>query len=144
MAADLAGAVLAAHCLVAHVLSGDGFQCLEDLHLLVAHGFGVEAYRRFHRHQAEQLQQVVLHHVAHGAGAVVVGAAVFHAQGFADADLHMVDVPGAPDRLEQAVGETQGHEVLHGFLAQVVVDAEHLGFVEHLADRGVDRLGRLQ
>ncbi|MNT94668.1 hypothetical protein D3C72_2364070 [compost metagenome] len=56
MAADLAGAVLAAHRLVAHVLPGDGFQRLEDLHLLVAHRLGVEAYRRFHRHQAEQLQ----------------------------------------------------------------------------------------
>ncbi|MCY1397601.1 hypothetical protein D9M71_126100 [compost metagenome] len=87
---------------------------------------------------------MVLHHVAHGAGAVVVGAAVLHAEGFADADLHVVDVPGAPDRLEQTVGEAQGHQVLYGFLAQVVVDAEHLGFVEYLADGGIDRLRRFQ
>jgi hypothetical protein len=56
----------------------------------------------------------------------------------------MVDLAVAPHRLEQGVGEAQGHEVLHGFLAQVVVDAEHLGLVEHCADRFVDRGGRLQ
>ncbi len=144
LAADLAGAVLAAHGLVLHIEPGDGLERFEDLHLLVAHRLGVETHRRLHRHQAEQLQQVVLHHVAHGAGLVVVAAAVLHAQGLAHADLHVVDVPGAPDRLEQGIGEAQRHEVLHRLLAQVVVDAEHLGFAEHLADGGVDRPGRLQ
>jgi hypothetical protein len=56
----------------------------------------------------------------------------------------MVDVPGAPDRLEQRVGEAQRHQVLHRLLAQVVVDAEHLGLAEHRADGRVDLASRLQ
>ncbi|MDT4846314.1 hypothetical protein FQZ97_803300 [compost metagenome] len=87
---------------------------------------------------------MVLHHVAHGPGLVVVGAAVFHAEGLVDADLHVLDVRGAPQRLEQRVGEAQRHQVLHRFLAQVVVDAEHPRLVEHLADHLVDRPRRLQ
>ncbi len=140
----LSGGVLAAHGLVLHVLPGDRLERLQDLELLVAHRLGIEAHRRLHRHQAEQLQQVVLHHVAHRPGVVVVAATVLHAQGLADGDLHVVDVRRAPDRLEQRVGEAQGHQVLHGFLAQVVVDAEHAGFVEHPADGLVDRPRRVQ
>src|SRR3546814_10863531 len=40
--------------------------------LLVAHRIGLEGIRRLHGDQAEQLQQVVLHHVAHGTGLVVI------------------------------------------------------------------------
>ena len=87
---------------------------------------------------------MVLHHVAHRPGVVVVAAAVLHAKGLVDADLHMVDVRRAPDRLEQRIGEAQGHQVLHGFLAQVVVDAEHPRLVEHPADGLVDRPRRVQ
>ncbi len=87
---------------------------------------------------------MVLHHVAHRPGVVVVAATVLHAKGLVDADLHMVDVRRAPDRLEQRIGEAQGHQVLHGFLAQVVVDAEHPRLVEHPADGLVDRPRRVQ
>ncbi|MNZ57695.1 hypothetical protein D3C78_756800 [compost metagenome] len=87
---------------------------------------------------------MVLHHVAHRPGLVVVGAPVLYAEGFVDADLHVIDVPGAPHRLEQGIGEAQRHQVLHRLLAEVVIDAEHPRFVEHMADRLVDRLRRFQ
>ena len=41
---------------------------------------GVERHRRLHRDQAQQLQHVVLHHVAQRAGAVVVAGAALHAR----------------------------------------------------------------
>lgn len=56
----------------------------------------------------------------------------------------MVDLIVAPHRLQQGVGEAQGHQVLHGFLAQVVVDAKYLVFFEHCANRFVDGGGRGQ
>ena len=40
-------------------------------------------------------------------------------------DLDMVDVIVVPHRLEQLVREPQRHHVLHGFFAEVMVDAEH-------------------
>ena len=43
-----------------------------------------------------------------------------------DVDLHVVDVLPVPDRLEQAVGEAEGQDVLRRLLAQEVVDAEDL------------------
>ena len=73
---------------------------------------------------------MVLQHVAHGARAVVVGAAPFHAERLGDDDLHVVDVAAVPDGLEEAVGEAQEEQVLHRLLAEVVVDAEDLGLVE--------------
>ena len=41
-------------------------------------------------------------------------------------DLHVVDVVAVPDRLEQAVGEAEGEDVLRRLLAEEVVDAEDL------------------
>ncbi|MNN19597.1 hypothetical protein D3C81_1328430 [compost metagenome] len=141
---DASGAILAAHGLVLHVLAGNGLEGTQNLHFLVPHGFGLELRRRLHGHQAQQLQQVVLQHVAGRAGAVIVASAVLYTQGFADADLHVVDLAVAPYRLQQGVGEAQGHQVLHGLLAQVVVDTEHLGFLEHRTNCLVDGGGGCQ
>ena len=99
---------------------------------------GLEARRRLHRGQAQQLQHVVLQHVAHRAGSVVVVAAAFDADGLGHGDLHLLDVARVPQRLEQRVAEAQREQVLHAFLAEVVVDAEHAVFVEHAGHAVVD------
>ncbi len=46
-----------------------------------------------------------------------------------------------PHRLEQGVGETQGHQVLHRLLAEVMVDAEDRAFRKHRPDVVVDGVG---
>ena len=38
----------------------------------------------------------------------------------------MINVAAIPDRLEDAVGKTKGHDVLHRLFAQVVIDAVDL------------------
>jgi hypothetical protein len=40
-------------------------------------------------------------------------SARLHSDGFRHRDLDMVDAVAVPDRLEQAVGEAQRHDVLH-------------------------------
>ena len=52
----------------------------KDLHLLVAHRIDVHGGRRFHRQERDHLQQVVLHHVANGAGFFVKFAAALDAE----------------------------------------------------------------
>ena len=68
-------------------------QRLDDLELLVADDVGVERVRRLHRDEREELQQVVLHHVAQRAGLLVVAGARADAFRFGHGDLHVVDVP---------------------------------------------------
>ena len=78
---------------------------------------------------------MVLHHVAQRAGGVVVAAAAaFHAEVFRAGDLDVADVFAVPERLEDGVGETQHHQVLCGFLAEIVVDPIGVPLFE----RGVD------
>ncbi len=49
----------------------------------------------------------------------------------------MVDMGGIPDRLVQRIGKAQRHQVLDGFLAQIMIDAVDLVFAEVPADRDV-------
>ena len=106
--------------------------------LLGADGVGVHGIGRFHRRQAEQLHDVVLHHVAERAGLVVIIAAAFDADLFGHRDLHVIDGLARPDRLHQHVGEAEHEQVLHRLLAEIVVDAENPLFVEDGADAVID------
>ena len=54
-------------------------------------------------------------------------------------DLHMVDEIAVPHRLEDAIGEAQHQQVLHGLLAQIMVNAIHLIFGKDLVDLRVER-----
>ena len=136
--ADRARGVLAAHQVLRERGRGPGFERAQDLELLVADGVGVGIDGRFHGQRAQQLQGVVLDHVAQRAGAVVEAAALFHAELLGNGDLDVGDGFAPPQRFEQGVAEAQREQVLHGRLAQVVVDAEHLPFVEHRPHRGID------
>jgi len=128
--------------LSAKVAGADGTQRAQHLELFVAHGAGLEGRWRLHGDQAEKLQHVVLHHVAQGPGMVVIAAPALDTQFLGDGDLHVVDQAGVPHGFQERVGEAERHQVLHRFLAEIVVDAEHLTFFERLAHRRVDRLGR--
>ena len=101
-----------------------------DLHFFIADADGVEGCGGFHGDQGHELEHVVLDHVAGCAALVVIAGAVVGADGFADGDLDVVDVFVVPDRLENRVGETHDHQVLNGFLAEIMVDAEDLLFLE--------------
>jgi hypothetical protein len=84
----------------------------------------VEPGRRLHRDQAQQLQQVVLDHVAQRAGVVGVAGAPLQGDGLLPDDLDPLDVPGVPHRLKDPVGEAQPEQVLDGLQAQEVVGEE--------------------
>ncbi len=73
---------------------------------------------------------MVLHHVAQRAGLVVELATHLHAQRFGHRDLYVADAAASPQRFEQCIAEAQRQQVLHRFLAEIVVDAEDLRLAE--------------
>ena len=79
------------------------------------------------------------HHVAIGAGLLVEADPVADVERLRHVDLHVVDEIAVPDRLEQAVGEAEGEDVLRRLLAEKMVDAEDLVLGEHLVQRVVER-----
>ena len=83
---------------------------------------------------------MVLHHVAQRAGFFVVAGSGPDAFRFAHRDLHMIDVFVVPDRLEDAVGEPDDHQILNRLFAQIVIDPEDLRFIEDAARDFVDGL----
>ncbi len=79
------------------------------------------------------------HHVAIGAGLLVESDPIADVERLRHVDLNMIDEIAVPDRLEQAIGKTEGEDVLRRLLAEEVIDAEDLVLSEHLVQRVVER-----
>ncbi|MNN58353.1 hypothetical protein D3C81_1733980 [compost metagenome] len=87
---------------------------------------------------------MVLAHIAQCSGMIVISAALFHSYGFTESDLNVGDMLIVPQRFKERIGKTDHFDVLHHFLAQIVVDPVDLFFLEHLADLLVELLRRFQ
>ena len=108
--------------------------CGEHLLLLRPDFLGCEVDRFLHGGQRHQLKQMVLNDVAGRADAVVVARTRADADVLGHRDLHGIDVVCFPQGFEHGIREAHRHDVLDGFLAQVVVDAEDVLLVEDLRD----------
>jgi hypothetical protein len=86
----------------------------------------------------QQLQHMVLDHVAQRARAVIKADPAFKADRFRDGDLDMVDMRRVPQRFEQDIGKAQRQQVLHRFLAEIVIDPEGAVLRKRPRDRIVD------
>ena len=75
---------------------------------------------------------MILDHVAQRAGFLIIGAAALDADRFGGRDLHVIHVAPVPQRLENAVAEAEGQNVLDGLFAQVMIDAVDLRFGKDL------------
>jgi hypothetical protein len=71
---------------------------------------------------------VVLHDVADRPGLVVKMAASGDAELLGHGDLNALDVIAVPDRFQKGVGEAEKEQILHGFFAEVMVDAKDRRF----------------
>ena len=109
-----------------------------------SYGVGGPLPRVLEGDRAEDLEQVRGDHVAQRAGGLVERAAALHGQRLGDVDLHRGDAAAVPRRLEEGVGEAQRQQVLHGLLAEEVVDAEDLLLLEDLVHVPVELLEGLQ
>ena len=130
--------VLSGHHVPARLRPIDAAHGAQQLHLLVAQRVGLETARRLDRDEAQERHQVILEHVAQHPGAVVVRSAILDPLRFGHRDLHVIDEIAIPERLEHAVREAEHQDVLDRLLAEIVVDAEHLGFAEGGQDLEVE------
>ena len=80
-------------------------QAAQYLYFLIADRIRVGVDRRLHRDDRQQLQQMVLHHVAQGAGVVVEIAARLDPDLFRDRDLHVLDPLAVPQRFQEGIGK---------------------------------------
>ncbi|MCY1446779.1 hypothetical protein D9M71_633660 [compost metagenome] len=81
---------------------------------------------------------MILDHVAQLPGLVEIAPAPFDPDFLGDGDFHVGDRVLVPLGFEQAVGKTQGNEVLHRLLAQVMVDTINAVFRKILGHGVVD------
>ena len=85
---------------------------------------------------------MVLQHVPQGARLVVVVGALIDAHLLGHGDLHVIDEVAVPQRLDEGIGKAEHQQVLHRFLAEVMIDAKHLAFVEIAVQQLVEHPGR--
>src|SRR4029453_12889705 len=93
-----------------------------------ANAVGAQIGRRFHRDETEQLEEMILYHVAQGPGGLIITGTVFHAQRFRGGDLNVVDEARVPKWLEDRVRKTQDQNILCRLLPKKVIDPISLIF----------------
>ena len=139
LVADASGAIAAAHDVLAHLAGRELADRFHDLGLFGPDRACGEAVGRLHADHREQLEQMVGHHVAQGAGRVVELAPPADADGFGGRDLDMVDIAAVPHRFDHRVGEARHHDVANRFLAEIMIDPVDLGLVRQLQQALVER-----
>src|SRR5579871_5062820 len=87
---------------------------------------------------------MVRDHVAQSARLFIVKATLFDTNSFSHRDLNVINIAPVPDWLENAVPETKHHDVLDCFLAQVMIDAIDLPFVQRLRNFTVQSFGGVE
>src|SRR4029077_16158505 len=78
---------------------------LQDLNLFVTYRFTIGSHRWFHREVRQDLEQVILNHVANRAGLVVECPAGLNSEVFGHGYLHALDLIAVPERLQNCILE---------------------------------------
>ena len=117
---------------------------MKDIDFLVADLVGLEGDHWLHRYETEQLHQVILHHVTQGSGVIVIAASMFDPDRFDSGDGDAIHITPVPKRLKEWIGKSEGQNVLHRFLSQIMVNAEDLGFLEIGSEDGIQVAGGFQ
>ncbi len=77
---------------------------------------------------------MVWYHVPQCPCFVVIATALPHANILSNRYLHMIDVSPIPDGFEYTVCKAKDHDILHSFLAKVMIDAINLTLTQYFPD----------
>ena len=114
----------------------------KDFNLFVPERFAIGSHRRLHRQVDQDLKQMILNHVADGAGLIVECPPALNSEVFRHGDLHTLDLVAVPERLEKRVLEAEENHVMHWPFSQIMIDAEDVLLVESAEQNLVKRLRR--
>ncbi len=110
----------------------------EDLRLLGVDRAKIPDDRRFHGQERDNLEQVVLNHVAQAPRGLVEGAPPVHAELLGKGDLDTGDVVAIPDRFQERIGKAEVEDVHDRLLPQEMIDPEDRVLGEHRPRDGVE------
>ncbi len=129
--------ILSAHHPTGHLVGRGQAQRLEHLDFLVPDRRRLERRRRLHGDQCEHLENVRLDHVSHDPRPIEIPGPRTHAQRFRHRNLHVVDIPTIPERLEDRVSQSKYQDILHRLFPQIMIDPVHLPLGEGRVNRPV-------
>src|SRR6478672_628950 len=115
---------------------------LQNLNFFVAYRFTIGSDRWFHRQVRQDLEQVVLNHVANRAGLVVECPPALNSEVFGHGYLHALDLIAVPERLQNCILEPQKNHVTHRSFPQVMIDAKDVLLVESTEQNPIELLRR--
>src|SRR5258706_13803219 len=87
---------------------------------------------------------MVLNHVAHGPGFIVIPSPVSHAQLFRNGQLYMINIIPVPERLENRIGKTRSKNILNSLFSKVMINAINLVLGKDVVKKFIEGFGRLQ
>ena len=90
------------------------------------HGLGCKRRRTLHCQNGQNLEQVILHHIAQCTAVVIISAAGLDAHVLECRNLDARNVLCVPSVGKNRVGKADGLHVAHHFLAQIMVDAVNI------------------
>jgi len=96
-----------------------------------------------HRENRKDLEQVILYYVADGAGLLIERAPALDPKVLRHRDLDTLDMVAIPQGFEHCIAETEVHHIMHGTLAEEMVQTEDGLFFESPKQDAVEFPGRI-
>src|SRR5262245_63469534 len=94
----------------------------EYFNFFVPKRFTIGSNRRLHRQVNQDLKQMVLNHVADGAGLIIERPPALNSEVFRHGDLHALDLIAVPERLEERIREAEEHHIVYWSFSQIMID----------------------
>src|SRR5262249_19708297 len=116
----------------------------QNFNLFVPHRFTIGSHRWLHRQVNQDLKQMVLNHVADGAGLIIERPPALYPEILRHGDLYALDLITVPERLQERILESEEHHVMDWSFSQIMIDAEDVLFVKSTEQNLVKRLRRGQ
>ena len=115
---------------------------LHHLGRFIAPRLAVTTHRWFHGDVRQELQKMILNHVANRPRLLEKRSAPAHTEVFGQGDLHAFDMIAIPKRFDEGIRAAKQHEIVHRTFAEIVVDAKDLAFAEGTQQQLIERLRR--
>src|SRR4029079_9617270 len=109
--------------------------------LFVSNRFPIDRRGRFHCHQRNHLQQMVLVHIANCASLLIELSSTLSPEIFSHRDLNTLYIVAIPDWFKDGIGKAEKEQIFDRSLSYVVHTTKNLRLCENSMQRIVEQLG---